>query len=940
MTDLNSKRESFIATMKQGEEFAQYGFNLLVKHAAPESYFDALNEAGFFDSKHNSGPISAGKEGLVRIPFWTVLNYLELVAKRAGDRNDEMLAKKVLGVIRDVTNARDSQGKPIDNYHTYYKFADTVGVLPLGIITEADIDLAPIWLDSRYDRGLVATSLGKGLLRRLLASTNAESIEKACALMKHLMAFQWLPEEDKRGRELVTLVDEYWLKEIVDKYAKEIGAKAGKRAVKIFEEGLRAIFSDTRRSYGSTLWRPAIEDNSQNLEFRSPENRFVEGMRESLAGWIEVESEGAVKYLASAFKYEVEIIRRIAFHIVTENFELLREAFEAVIDVSIFTSGHRHELYRLLKERFVALSPSGKAKVISALRELPKPKSGEDPDRRLKYTQREWLTAIKDQPEAAQWFAELSSDPSLGSATDHPDFLSYHESWSGPGPTPISEDSLVAFAEDGSIVDRLNEFKQSDSWRGPTLGGLVAALEAAVAASPNTFLPLLSDFHRAKIPFQHALIGGFKRLFDLANTQKLELDWNVAWPKLMTFFSECISEEAFWAPEAKQVDLIPNHAWMRNLIADFLEAGTKDDKTAYPPELLPKGWQLIKILLERTVEGESSLTDPMTRALNTEKGRAIGALYNHALRVCRVAKQNNQSLEQAWATLEPVFNAEIAKCRDANFEFSTLSASYIANLDFMSRDWLAANVKRLFPIEFPVNFKMALGGLAYARATPAIYRLLASNGILDIALTSNLEDKHSRERITEWICLAYLWGEETLDSALMAHIFTGGLNQLQNAAEFFWRVHGEKLKPEQIESVLAFWSKSLDWAKAQPEVPATFLSTLGRLAPYLTKLDERAKQLLLGVVPYVHTDYSTDHMVMELSRLVDTNPAATVELLDRMLDADTPNYDMDDKLKRLLEKLYVMGYQAEVLRCIEKLRKTLPGMIEFYKKLGSELPRA
>src|SRR5262249_1607311 len=89
----------------------------------------------------------------------------------------------------------------------------------------------------------------------------------------------------------------------------------------------------------------------------------------------------------------------------------------------------------------------------------------------------------------------LLSDPALGVPTDHPDFLSYHETRIGPGPVPFGEASLVAFAEDGSIVDRLNEFQETDSWKGPTLGGLVSALETAVAASPNTFLPLLADFH-------------------------------------------------------------------------------------------------------------------------------------------------------------------------------------------------------------------------------------------------------------------------------------------------------------------------------------------------------------------------------------------------------------------------------------------------------------
>lgn len=934
MANLTSKLESFIQMMLQGDEFARHGFDLLTKRPEPEQYFDALNEAGLFDPSHSSGPVPSNERGFVQIPFWAALNYLKAVAKRAGELNDNQLAGKVLDVVRDVTNFRDQNGELRDNYHTYHQFADILGVLPVSTITKNDIHLATIWLSSRYDNGLVGRALCNGLLKRLLASGGPEGIENACLLMRECMAFRWLPEEDRRGRDLVTNIDDYWLKEIVDNFAKVLGAKAGITAVKIFEEGLRAICADSRRNYGSTLWRPAIEDNSQNSTFRGPENRFVEGMRDALAGWTEMRPDGAVEYVKSALTDELEIIRRVAIHTVTEHFDLLRDPFEAIIEVDLFTSAYRHELYRLLKERFSALSQSGKEKIIAALHALRKPKGGDDPDRRVKFTQREWLTAIKDHPEAAGWFAELSADPSLGPPTDHPNFLSYHEMRAGPGPTPFPEESLTAFAEDGTIVDRLNEFKEKDSWKGPTLGGLVAALEAAVAASPNTFLPLLSDFHRAKIPFQHALISGFKRVFEGSKSERSTFDWRVAWPKLMTFFSHCLNDEVFWSSKTgENVDLVPTRTWMTTSIADFLESGTKNDENAYSPELLSQGWELIKVLLERAELEEASPTDPMTHALNTEKGRTIGAMYNHALRVCRVAQQNSEPLEQAWGTLKPVFDAEIAKCCNANFEFSTLSASYIANIDYMSHEWLQTNVKRLFPTEYPANLQAALGGLAYATPTRMVYRLLASNGILDSAFKAKLEDSYSQQRLIEWICLAYLWGDETLDSTLMKRIFDGGIDDLQNAAGFFEGIRGEKLTPEQNERVMAFWAKSLEWAQAQPEVHGNLLAGLGGLAPYVTALDERAEGLLLGVVPHVHSDYSRGQLIEELARLVDTNPGSTIKLLERMFDTSTPHYDMDNKLRELLHKLAGMGYRTEVLRCIEKLRKTLPGMLDFYKEI-------
>jgi hypothetical protein len=941
LTNLTSKLESFIQTMLRGEEFARHGFNLLCKRTAPEQYFNALEEAGFFDPAKNSGPTPSSEPGFVQIPFWNALDYLKAVAKRARELDDTELARRILEIIRKVTNYRDPCDEVRDNYHTYYRFAEILGILPLRIISQTDIDLTKVWLSSRFDNNLVGIALGDGLLPRLLANGDPEHIQLACRLMKECMAFRWLPENERHGQELVTNIDDHWLKTIVDKYAKDLGRKAGLQGIKVFEDVLRTVFSNSRRNYGSILWRAAIENNPQNAYSQGPENRFVDGMRDAVEGWIETNSHEAVEYVSSALNDEEEIIRRIAIHTVTEQFELLQLSFERRIDQKLFASGHRHEVHRLLRERFEAFTQIGKDKVISSLRNLPRPKSGEEPERRLQYLQREWLTAIKDQPEAAIWFAELSSDKALGPQTDHPDFLIYHEMRSGPGPTPFGEASLVAFAEDGTIVERLNEFKETDSWHGPTLGGLISALEAAVATSPNTFLPLLTNFRNAKIPFQHALIMGFKRAFGPSNANDFAFDWSAAWPKLITFFSNTLNDEDFWASKAEEKrNLTPTRSWMTTLIADFLEAGTKDDGTAYSPDLLPEGWKLVKILLERAVNERPDPTSPMTHALNTEKGRVISAMYNHALRVCRVAQQNGQPLEQAWKSLEPVFDAEIAKCRDGNFEFSTLSASYIANIDYMSHDWLIANVHALFPTRYSLNFQAALGGLAYATPTRAIYQLLASTGILEAGLKAQLEDLHSRERIIEWICLAYMWEDETLDGPLMEQIFAGGVQDLQDAVDFFWSIRNQEATSEQVERVLAFWAKCSEWAKAQAEIPSILLSRLSRLAPYLPTLDERARKLLLGIVPYVHADYSTDQMITELARLVDTNPTATVELIERMVDINTPSYDLDDKLKNLLRKLAGIGHRVAVLRCIGKLSKTLPDMYELYKQVVAEAPEA
>jgi hypothetical protein len=930
--------------MAEGDEFAQHGFDLLVQRGEPEKYFDALKDWGFFDPKNNSGPVPSANPGLVHIPFWHALPYLQAVAEHAGAANDDALSDKILQIIRDVSNFRDSRtGEPTDNYQTYFRFADIMAALPVRCIKLDDLKLFRIWLSSKFDRGMVAYSLAKGLLKNFLASGTQEDLKKACVVVDECMAFEW-SSEGRRGRlkELVTLADDYWLKEMLNTHARELGGKAGSDAVAIFEKGLRAIFSDERRSYGSSLWRPAIEISAQNLDWHGVENRFVEGMRDTLEGWLNVKPETATEYVGRALKDDSEIIRRIALHSVAEHFELLREAFEAVIGPGLFTSGQRHELYRLLTQRFGELSATGKAAVIESIRRLPLPSTGENPARRLKFIQREWLSSIKNYAEATDLFSQLVADPELGPPSDHPDFLTYHEMRHGPGPAPFGAESLIGFAEDGTLVERLNGFTETDPWKGPTVGGLVSALEGAVAANPNTFFPLLETFHGAKAAFQHALIQGFKRVFDSSKDQKPgkegpDLDWNVAWPRLMAFFTRCVGAPDLWGPaaELRRAELVPTNDLMRTLIASFLEAGTREDRTAYAPALLPQGWVIVKILLDHAREGGLSLRDPMTQALNTEKGHAIGAMYNHALRVCRLEYGVTKSTEAAWASLKDAFDAEIVKCREANYDFSTLSASYIANLDFMSHEWLVENVVALFPAnDYPNNFKMAIGGLAYGTPTKPLYQLLASKGIFADALASKLEDRHGRERVVEWISLAYLWNDEELDSDIVKQIFSGGVDDLEVMTNFFWSVRGDKLTGEQKAKIFAFWDQCLAWSMSQNKMPQQLLARLGRLAGYIETLDEHSKQLLLGTVPYVHNDYATDAMVEELIRFVGESPAATAEILERMLEASAPTYDLDDKLRNLIENLAEQGQRDAAIRCANKVRRTLPGMLSVYKKLA------
>jgi len=125
---LTTKLKLFIHRMSESEEQAQWGFELLLKRADFEEFFDYLGNAGLFTA-NNPATVPVDGPRHDRVPLWSALNYLVAVAKRAGERNDLHLAEKVMGVIRNVSRAHEPDSNIRDNYPMYRTFAEILGLV-------------------------------------------------------------------------------------------------------------------------------------------------------------------------------------------------------------------------------------------------------------------------------------------------------------------------------------------------------------------------------------------------------------------------------------------------------------------------------------------------------------------------------------------------------------------------------------------------------------------------------------------------------------------------------------------------------------------------------------------------------------------------------------------------------------------------------------------
>lgn len=932
MASLTAKQESFIRLMTESEELARRGFDLLLKRDKFETFFDALQEAGLFAPANNPAPIPVEPSGSFRLPYWNALDYLVAVATLSGTRNDHALAAKVLNVVRAVT--RESYERTRDNYHTWRRFAEIIGLVPRDTVTVGDMELLPTWLGSQFDRGSVGRALDEGALSSFLESDFPADWEKALEILRHCTAVEWVSEDSGSAADKPrTVVDDYWLKRLIDRHATTAGVKLRRRAAELFLERVREVFGPENRRTYSRSYRPAVEEHGQNHRFRGAENRQVEGLRDVVLSWCDHQPAEVRDFIESLLRDQAEIVRRVAIYVLGQRWPSLRALYLPIVGSEFFQSGHLHELYNLLRDRFGDMSFEEKEATLDAIQRLPKPTWADDPDQSLKRRQRQWLSAIVGKGHAAAdaWYQQLASEPSIG-IPDHPDFDSYMEVGTGPGPTPYQVEELVTFAREGVIVEKLNAFEPANSWRGPTMEGLIATLEETVRSDPETYLGILGQFLGAKRRFQHAIIWGLKQAWDAADKHKT-LDWNRWWEKLIAFFEQVLGTEHFWTEKIDETRYEANRNWIASAIAEFLRAGTQSDERALSTTLMPRALALLDVLLQKARAADEPSDDAMTQAINSPKGKAVEALFDYTLRACRVADREGQGHAEAWKTVRPIFERELSKCQNANYEFSTLSAASMAQLDYVDSKWLGGVVKQIFPSDFPGNTACAIDGLAYAHANRRIYGLLVDNGIIDRALLLELKGRYAREKLIERIALAYLWGDEELDSSRFSFFFrSGGIGDLEQATHFFWSVSGDNLSADQKERILRFWERCIEWAKNVAESPAALLSALSKLSCYLKSANGREGDLLQAVAAYVAVNHNAEHFVEELSRFVEENPDRVSAILGSVLSTYQPFFDYEDRLKSLLIRLAEKGLKVDALKYVEQLRD-LKGMQELFNSL-------
>ena len=939
-TAFTSNEAEFINRMTLDMKRATWGFKLLSERLPTEldRYFNLLNENGLLMPDSNQEIIPSGP----------ALKYLEAVAIISDKSNKPELAGKIMDIVRTVSTKGEFEIRKSTNRYASYLFAKIIGAVPISAVDMEDIELLPIWLDNELDNGGTAREISEGILSRTLNENTADSLKMACRILYHCTDVKWVSEYGMNDKYLrpVTVIKDYWLGELLKRHIPDFGEKAANETAKILIDRLKEISypeKTKKPSSYSNVIRPAIEKHVQNRRHAGPFDHFVEGLRDVLSLWIKRDPELACDFVKELMNDEAGIIRRIVIHALNQHWSVLKEMYLSMLSVELFQPEYLHEMYELLSARFAEMTDERKGATLDVIRNLSTPDYIEEEVRGqwLKSKQLQWLSAIanKGDDSVDKWYAELNADKSISKVPSHPDFSYYSESGFLPDTSPYTVQEILYFDEQGTLVDKLNEFKETNNWKGPTKYGLTNTLAETVKENPKVFINAITDFISADYPYQYGIINGFKQLWDTnKENQAKDIDWDAAWEKLIGFFEIILTDEDIWQKtEGEDIHRTPTRNWIPPIIAEFLNAGTRADNHSYPATLLSRARKLIILMLEKIDPETDAGEDAINQAINSAKGKVIEALFNHTLRECRVNDKEAEEHHTIWAELRPIFDKELDKCRGTNFEFSALAGNYLIYLDYISHEWLQENFQRIFSKEYSENFLCAMNGLVYAQMSQPVYSMLADTDILDRALRTELKGIHTREGLLERIALAYLWESEILNGPRFTYLFElACLDDLENISNFFHSVDSRDLKPEQVDRIIAFFNHAIDWSQSLDETPAKLLSSLSMIICHLKPLDNDDLKRLIFVTPYI--GYNANTFLEELERLAENHMADVCEIFRKLADTYHPSYDYQDRLQLFIKKIakYSPQMRYVAIQYVDELaKKGMPGMMELHHELTS-----
>ena len=891
------------------------GYERIFKEANPECFFEHLHANKLFsiDFIPYLEKVKANDEGFsYKSHIWPAQEYLINVS---SCRNK---VKAIIKIISDVSLYSIDHEDEYSYTHIFAGFAAMYANMPLKMLTMKALDISDIWLKTKARNTSSVNIIFKKLIPKFLKGNNLRNHRKACRLLKILTQLYWIEIKNLDCRMQPKIyMEEYWFNEHINQTARLFGIKAGIAAVNIFLDRLREASKYDINGSLSVIWRPAIEDHSQNEHKDKIIGTLVVGLRDCLCGSIEKQREDTKLFLNKLLRDQSIIIRRVALSVIDSNWPLLKDMWDEVIKAGLFEYYMRHETYVFLNNNFSSFSKEQQSLLLSKLSDIES-----DDIEDLERTQLIFLQAIYDKgsKDADERYRMLISKHKYA-ITEHPDFIFYMGTrWlKGTERSPYSGDDLLSFISNNCLIEKLNGFIPDidDGWRSPKIDDLASMLEKTIENNPIVFIPYICRFKKANDPFQYALVRAFYNLWN-KNTLD-ELQWQRIWEELMSLLVSIIDNEEIWNDRNVDNDKftpIPQKGWLLNSVIDLLKAGVENGEHAYPERFLSQGYCLLNIFLNKMKRNEycpdtiEEINDVFGIAINNLEGKVFETLIYQLLHECRLTN-NASGITVIWEKYRQLFENEFLHEHGPNYLFYNIFVCYFAHLYYLDAVWTEKKLKTIFSeTQDKKVFLCALDGLKYTNFTTGNFNLLKKTQVWDRSTELTISDINVRQEVFKWIGFAYLTKIEKIEGPYLKKLYDRrDVEALSTITDQFCREINNDEKAEFCERVLAFWRYTVMWLKsAKLENANKLVSVLCTLLVYLERINcENKEAFVFLITQRQNDDFMTDFIWEDVSRLFDI-PENQDVIISTLLSMNLNNeIDYDNTIHNLIEKIGVVN---------------------------------
>ncbi|BCD68812.1 SIR2 family protein [Nitratiruptor sp. YY09-18] len=887
--------------IKNDEPQRNYFFKCLASTNNPFPWLRPLKEKGYFNPADNPKPQEVpNKKGYFTIPHWNILGYLENVAKKNKETPSDEITNLLLEIIQEIIDYKDENEERIENYRTDWVMVKIIFSLPIEKISNKHIEFVKIALNSKWDSSLVSSEIKETVLPKLL-NEGEKAKNLILELLKVILDYKKIKTDSILGKEdsfdYISIMDEYWLYESLKIYKPQIAKICGFEAARIAIQKIKEIVTEDKTQFNS-IWIPTIEDHPQTSFPDKYQNQLVYFVRDVF----ELSKPQEIKeVIRNLLNEEHPIFKRIAFYTINHHYEELNHLLWNYNKNPLDEISIKHELFELFKSHAKDFSDEQIEKIIEWIESkdyyIPEgiKNNEQEKEKILAYQKKEWLYSLLDSGDSkiVELYNKYNSINSVKLV--HPGFDFWTETkWGYESLGDIEEFLNKSNEEIAKYLDSFKDKKNID------MEGIANSFRNAVKEKPEKFTANMKPFLKIQRIYQHSLLWGLKEAWSL----KKPINWNI----LFDFISYLISSDDFWSEKYK----FNNYRdWIISQIAELLEEGTKDDKHAFEPKLLPKAEKILLILAEKTESEVPDMLDVVTSVLNSTKGKIFSAMINYSLRYALLYKTES---EGRWIkSIKEEFTKRLNCNIDLSIEFSVILGRYLANLYWLDKKWVINHINQIFPKENETHWQAAFTGYLFysSKIYKDIYFLLRENNHYLKAIKTSFKDEHITERLAQHIAVGYIENWENLDdetSLISQLIENGNKKQLLAMVSFFWMMRediNDKIKTKIKPLWKAIFEKTIENKESSENQEV--ISNLINWLVLIDEIDDEIFEWLKPAIRYSFKYHNTIFLSEYLLKHVSKTPEKVGELYIEMLENNNYLYYKVENIQETIKILYETG---------------------------------